>query len=501
MAGGIGGAIQWAAGSKNESTVEGPDQGDYTYGGRGEKSFGDEAYGLGSRTGPIAGSVQADQQYGQIGTAQGFSNAALQGLQDAANGNDNSVAQMAMRQNTSDAVAQQMAAAASARGGPQAIAAAQHSAAQNAAAMQQQSGIQGAMLRAQEIANAKAAFAGAANNAVGSNINAYQAANSFGLGQAQLDLSSRNANDAMQMGLYGLGQNASRADQQGRQAYGAADQGAQQANANIAQANAQDANAWAKFAVGAAAGGMAAPALGAAAGGGGGGGNGNGDGTLSDARQKRDIEPIAPGTMSALERSGGVPSYLQDAPMRSFAPDDGQVSAGTLSALERSGGIPASFRTREREPAPADDFQISPGTLAALERSGGVPGRAREAVPPPQLSEGTSNALRRSEGSAAADAFRQSGAAYLPPSSPSDQMLSALEPVAYKYQPGSGEDPGQQRYGILAQDLERSPMGASIVRETPRGKEIDVGHGLTAALASLADLNRRLKGIETRGAY
>ena len=80
-------------------------------------------------------------------------------------------------------------------------------------------------------------------------------------------------------------------------------------------------------------------------------------------------------------------------------------------------------------------------------------------------------------------------------------MLSALEPVAYKHQPGSGEDPSRQRYGILAQDLERSPMGASIVRETPRGKEIDVGHGLTATLASLADLNRRLKGIETRGAY
>jgi hypothetical protein len=396
-----------------------------------------------------------------------------------------------------------MAAAASARGGPQAIAAAQHSAAQNAAAMQQQSGIQGAMLRAQEIANAKAAFAGAANSAIGANTGAYQAANSFGLGQAQLDLASRSANDQMQMGLYGLGQNAQRADQQGRQAYGAADQSAQVANAGIAQNNAADANQWAKFGIGAASSLLGGPNLsgggGGGSGGGGSSGGGNGDGTLSDARQKRDIEPIAPGTMSALERSGGVPSYLQDAPMRSFAPDDGQVSAGTLSALERSGGIPANFRAREPAPA-ADDFQISPGTLAALERSGGIPGRARERVEP-QLSEGTSDALRRSDGSAAADAFRASGAAYLPPSSPSDQMLSALEPVAYKYQPGSGEDPGQQRYGILAQDLERSPMGASIVHETPRGKEIDVGHGLTAALASLADLNRRLKGIETRGMY
>ena len=84
-----------------------------------------------------------------------------------------------------------------------------------------------------------------------------------------------------------------------------------------------------------------------------------------------------------------------------------------------------------------------------------------------------------------------------PPSgSASEEMLSQVHPYAFNYKPGIGEDPNARRFGVMAQDLEKTPMGKSIVRDTPIGKHIDVTHAMGAALAGLADLNRRLQRLE-----
>lgn len=79
------------------------------------------------------------------------------------------------------------------------------------------------------------------------------------------------------------------------------------------------------------------------------------------------------------------------------------------------------------------------------------------------------------------------------------RMLEALHPKSYEYRDASipGTAPGK-RYGILAQDLEKSPMGKSLVRETPHGKMIDVGQATGAMLAALAELNQRVKKVEGR---
>lgn len=79
------------------------------------------------------------------------------------------------------------------------------------------------------------------------------------------------------------------------------------------------------------------------------------------------------------------------------------------------------------------------------------------------------------------------------------KMLEALHPKSYEYRDTSvpGTAPGK-RYGILAQDLEKSPMGASLVRDTPHGKMVDVGQATGAMLAALTELNRRLAKVEKR---
>jgi hypothetical protein len=76
-------------------------------------------------------------------------------------------------------------------------------------------------------------------------------------------------------------------------------------------------------------------------------------------------------------------------------------------------------------------------------------------------------------------------------------FLDALNAYQYKYKDpqAPGSDPGMF-VGVMAQDLEKSPMGASFVKDTPHGKQVDYGHGLAAILASQSNLHDRLRQLE-----
>lgn len=77
------------------------------------------------------------------------------------------------------------------------------------------------------------------------------------------------------------------------------------------------------------------------------------------------------------------------------------------------------------------------------------------------------------------------------------KFLDSLEGYRFHYKPGvEGEDPTQERYGVMAQDVARTPMGASVVQEGPQGLQLDVKHGFGVTLASLANLNDRLRAVE-----
>ena len=78
-----------------------------------------------------------------------------------------------------------------------------------------------------------------------------------------------------------------------------------------------------------------------------------------------------------------------------------------------------------------------------------------------------------------------------------ESFLDALNAYQYEYRDpdAPGADPGMFT-GVMAQDLEKSPMGASFVQDTPQGKMVDYGHGLAAILASQANIHDRLKQLE-----
>jgi hypothetical protein len=81
-----------------------------------------------------------------------------------------------------------------------------------------------------------------------------------------------------------------------------------------------------------------------------------------------------------------------------------------------------------------------------------------------------------------------------------NSFLKALNAREYEYKDASapGAAPGK-RYGIMAQDLEKSKMGKSLVKDTAHGKMIDTVQGFGAVLAAQAELNKRLEKLEKKG--
>lgn len=69
------------------------------------------------------------------------------------------------------------------------------------------------------------------------------------------------------------------------------------------------------------------------------------------------------------------------------------------------------------------------------------------------------------------------------------EMIDKLDSKKFSYK----EDPEKKvQLGILAQDMEKSPMGKAIVVETKKGKALDIGKALSAVLAVQSVLNKRL---------
>ena len=83
-----------------------------------------------------------------------------------------------------------------------------------------------------------------------------------------------------------------------------------------------------------------------------------------------------------------------------------------------------------------------------------------------------------------------------------DQFLRSIHPYSYEYrnpadEPRAGGPTGGRYLGVMAQDLERVPaVGHQLVTDTPSGKRISTGAGLSAALAGLARLNERVSAVE-----
>jgi hypothetical protein len=75
------------------------------------------------------------------------------------------------------------------------------------------------------------------------------------------------------------------------------------------------------------------------------------------------------------------------------------------------------------------------------------------------------------------------------------EFLDSLTAHTYRYKDETKKD--RPRLGVMAQDVEKSSLGADIVVKSPQGfLALDLNRGFGALMASAADINRRLSKLE-----
>lgn len=530
----------------------------FSYGGQGfggentqQNAYGDLAEDWLKRQGPQINYAQRDidrANANQVRVGQGRT---IEMLQAAAEGKAPSVAEATLHAGLDANLKNAAALANSARGGANNYAAAQQAATRQAGELGAQTTQQGAILRAGEITAARGQLFAAQAQQRAQDLQAMGMSAADAQAQAALEMQQRGLGLQGQLGFERLGYDAQALGLQGRMGYAgnATNIWQHQSNLDAASQAREDANIKATAAAGMSAfsggAGVAAQAGAAKSSGGGGVGSTGDDYVSSDERVKMNVQPVGNAAMAqpgqqrmpsaSVSRAGGEQGTFNKG-------DDGGSSYHALLAEgpaafgeggSRAGlGYTPSMYNRDgaiqKSTAPVGAEDPSYGLHASLvgnlgsagfnpEAGAVAPGQQRfgmtQGPPAPQSSSPTyppyvpqpmAGSTQFSvpfqgfdPGQGMVSDERQKAAVQRMPSA-SEQMLDGLQPYAFNYKPGAGEDPGQRRFGIMAQDLEKSPMGASIVTDTPTGKMVDNKHATGVLLAASADMNDRLKALEGR---
>jgi len=458
-----------------------------------------------------------------------------------ARGEGPSLARALMATGMNDVRAQQASAAASARG-PAGLAMAQQNAAANAANAGQQLAGQMGAVRAQEQLGAMQGYAqsvqGIQNAAAGIRGQDYGAAGMYNqsrglsqqgsIAQGQLEANQRAMNDAYQMGMennrkavYGAQLGANFEDR------AAIDRG-HQVGAGIQSG--QDARTDKYVGAGVSAAGSIT--------------------AMSDVRNKEDIQDISAGQTvgrglqyAGASLSGQAPPPMMptraystasgpSAPKSSDAPkvsddtfnmanaaqsDEPYVRLNT-SGMDLNGNVPSDANAQASLASAVSDksrfqlqdpnaylnnqaMQMEPATY-------GNPMSSAYQLDVPKYAVSDENSKRKinllSAALMKADAEKMAasqGAMYGSPSpvraeSPVQHALQNLNPYAFNYKPGIGENPNQRHVGVMAQDLETTPVGSTVVRDTPQGKVIDGKGTMMLSLAAAADLQKQVDKLK-----
>lgn len=400
-----------------------------------------------------------------------------------ASGEGPSLARAMMMQGQNNIAAQQASAAASARG-PAGLAMAQQNAAANAAnAGQQMAGQMGA-IRAQEQLAAMQGYAGAVgglqNAAAGIRNQDYGAAGLYNqargmsqqqaLSQAQLEANQRALNDQRS----GMGetsrQNVYSQQQQGMLQNRALDNGATSISNQADQAAAARTDKY----IGA--GLSTAGTLGSIA-------------MMSDERNKEGVQDLsggerfAGGLARAAELAGSSIAGVQAPPDHSkmYLAQKKKTEKVPQSVFEMANAAQGESVSDENSKRKISDL-----SAALMNKEADKLSLAQAAMygQDPRMSQ--LGALQRSQ-----------QAMYGAPS-PVQETLQNLRPYAFNYKEGIGEDTGQRHVGVMAQDLEKTPAGSTIVRDTSKGKVLDGKGTAMLNLAAAADLQRQMDELKAQ---
>lgn len=394
-------------------------------------------------------------QYGPAAVDSVDQNAYIRMLQGAAAGQGPSQAQMQLERGNQAALAATSSMAAGARGGGANLAAAQRLGAEQRAAQMASNAGAAAQLRQQEMQQAY--------GQLGQGLQARGAYNLQRAGTgAQLGLQNQALNDQMTGQYLQAAQDVRKNQLQGSIA-GESQMAnnfyePQRINAQTAQANANADKEGGKGVLG-----LAAGAL----------------GMFSDERMKKDVEPSSSNDVTKMLRmaaglSGGS-NY-----------DTGYAFGSALHDVFKSnpnaaGGYAGAYKGL------TDEERDMASMAGDSTTDTGVGGNYASFLNPETMKAAAPLAM-------AAMSDRKLKTGIQGADSQAEKFLDGIHPYTYEYKnPAFGEG---RRMGVMAQDVEKSPMGATMVQETPYGKALNMQKGMGVMLAAQADLNKRLRALE-----
>jgi len=464
----------------------------------------DAAYG---RQSAKIDNAAAQQYYGQLGQVNAGQSSLAQQLAAQAAGQGDSAAQRQLKAGQEAGFAQQLAMANSARGSQ--VGAARYAAMQQGAQGNAQLNQQMGVLRAQEAAQARGELAGVYAQQAGQNLAAVNAQQGIAMGQAELQQRQNQLNVQEALGYNQGAIAAGQAQLQGGIAQGQNQMTAEQINAGIAAQNAQaSTNFWGSLFQGV---GTAAAAYG---------------GGKSDERLKTDIQPAGgqssigdghdgvngiDGTKSSPQVSvdGGydaLPEFTpqKDTPKNGF--NGNYIGPAPVADPYGVTGIGNAFArelTAQRQTALDTDRYtgaVSPGggnpswnqmIGSGMDVRGSAARFSRDATVSPRMGVGGYSDARLKRdiqpgGHTVSDSF-------LDALSKSESTFKYKNPAD---EPSSTGPTGGKYLGVIAQDVQKTPTGDTLVKRGPDGLMLDTVPTLSAALAGLGRLNERLQVVE-----
>lgn len=422
----------------------------------------------------------------------------VSGLQSAIAGKEPSVAEIMLRNATDRNVANQYALAQAANGMNTGLA--QRTAMINAAEMNQTAVMQQAILRAQEIASARGQLAGVTDSTRGADIGL--ATNQAGL-QQQTSLTNTGALNTANLTQAQIA--AAQATQQAQLQQGASQFNAGQANdAASQQAQLQQAAALAnqQAALGASTTSttlaqQAAIANSAA--------QNQTYQTNAQLQQGAALQNAQLGTQAAIANAGNQTSAntssSQLANAVNLANANNQTQAGLTQAQLQTQANIAGANNQVSTNALNQKAQqdLAANQLAAAGQAGQTSVGAGDVAAKFADAEAKKEAALLgglgTAGAALLASDRREKTDITKAEAEIAEFTSTLKPYAFRYR--EPEKPGRapgQRFGIMAQDLEKSAVGRTLVREMEDGtKAIDVPQSIGAILATLSAMNRRIE--------
>lgn len=414
------------------------------------------AYGMQNRTGPTTDYSQANGDYAQSQQARGNQDWVGNKYRDAIEGRGPSVAEKQMNAGRDAAMRDAMQMASGARGGALARSAAQRGAAYQQGSISAQTNQAAGMMRAQEQIAAREGYANITAQQRAQDMQSRQQSAQQSQFLTEAELKQRALNDSAMLGLTNASvattgqQNASVTGQ-----YDAANQRYLAQYGQQYQKSENDKNRKSTLVGGGiAAGGDILDFL-----------------SKSDERAKKDIVPLDTDTPSTSTGSN--------------ANSDGSVVAPKITRVNSDTEADKKVEENSKKDAPQDFFKNVFGSV----------GNAILAAPK-QTPDMAMNQYRPITDNSALYSDEKAKKA-IDHTNEIQEFLSKLEPFRYQYKNPEKHGEGV-RYGVMAQDMEKSKMGDTLVDEDEEGiKQINVPKTFSAILASLAELQKENERLAT----